>query len=95
MRNQRLIFDQVAMFGHVKRMIGLDCDFMAHINEKIEKTDLPTITTRVIVAPRFSHFDDFVSLMGGGLTEHNHALVESGRRLSFIQGADKRGFSTK
>lgn len=43
MRDQRLIFDQVAVFGHDKRMIGLDCDFIAHINDKIEKTGLPTV----------------------------------------------------
>ena len=94
-RDQWLIFDQVAVFGHVKRMIGLDCDFIAHINDKIEKTGLPTITVQVIVALCFIHFEDSVSPMGGGLTKHYHALVERGRLLSFILGVAKRGFSMK
>ena len=53
------------MFGYVKRVIGLDCDFMAHINEKIEKPNLPTIPVRVTVAPHFSRFEDFVIPKGG------------------------------
>ena len=95
MRNQRLIFYQVAVFGHVKRMIGLNCDFMAHINEKIEKTDLPTILTRVTVVPRSYHFEDSVSPMEGGLTKYNHGIVERGHHPSFIIGVAKRGISTK